>query len=368
MFTTITLLVLALGTLYMTYRWALPKPIPGIPYNKEAVDNLFGDIPNLLQDMKKRGDLFLWIREQNLKSRSVMNQLFISPFGKPVVVVADHREARDLLMHRSQDFDRSNYVRDMFRPLVGNGQITLATGPHWKKTRRIAQDTMAPKFLNGVAAPNIYNSCLRFVQLWNMKAQLANGRPFEAEADFFHATLDGVLAFTFGSTYPHTATGPQLEGISALPLADFNTGSDRNAPIEFPQFGIGEELDAMTKLVGEMDQVQKSGMPQVQWHFVKRTARFRRWQKMKNECIRREVTKAAERFKETSSISAEAEARNGVDLIVNRETAMATRENRAPDYFSEVIQAEVSIEIVPDLNGTSLTAPILDIRLYSRRP
>lgn len=30
--------------LYFCYRWALPRPIPGIPYNKEATKSIFGDI------------------------------------------------------------------------------------------------------------------------------------------------------------------------------------------------------------------------------------------------------------------------------------------------------------------------------------
>jgi hypothetical protein len=260
-----------------------------------------------------------------------------------VVVVADHREIRDFLLHRSQEFERSQFVMDLLRPLVGNGQITLPTGPRWKKTRRVAQDTMAPKFLHGMAAPNIYNSCLQFVELWNMKAELANGRPFHAEEDFFHVTLDGVIAFTFGSTYPYTASGPQLDGISLLRSPDISASSDVDMPVRFPQFDIADELDAMTNLVAEMDQVQKMGIPQLQWLFTKRTRRFRRWQNLKDGCIRREITKAVERFKQMDNNLAELSARNGIDLIVNRETVSATKENRAPDYFSEVILAEVGV-------------------------
>lgn len=286
--------------------------------------------------------MFSWVRDQNLKSGSAISQVFISPFGKPAVVLGDHREIRDLLLHRSQDFDRSFFVKDLFRPLAGNVQITLETGPRWKKTRRIAQDTMAPKFLNGVVAPNIYKSCLKFVELWNMKSQIANGRPFNAEADFFHTTLDGVIDFTFGTEFPYNAVGSQLQGLSDLSKAEFDTESGMDTPISFPEFGIGEELESMTKLIGQMDEVQKSGMPPLKWAYLKRTARYKKWQKTKDDCIRREVKIAAERLEQPSSVSTEAPARNALDLVVRRELALAQKENRPPNYFSEPIQSEVS--------------------------
>ena len=38
----------ALLILYLVYRAALPRPIPGIPYNKNAANKLLGDVPEMV--------------------------------------------------------------------------------------------------------------------------------------------------------------------------------------------------------------------------------------------------------------------------------------------------------------------------------
>lgn len=39
-----------LPLLYVLYQIILPKPIPGIPYNKHAAKSLFGDIPEIRRE------------------------------------------------------------------------------------------------------------------------------------------------------------------------------------------------------------------------------------------------------------------------------------------------------------------------------
>ena len=33
---------------FLIYRWALPKPIPGIPYDKKVARSIFGNLPELI--------------------------------------------------------------------------------------------------------------------------------------------------------------------------------------------------------------------------------------------------------------------------------------------------------------------------------
>lgn len=63
--------ILAVG-LYVLYRMALPKPIPGIPYNKEATENLFGDLPSIMKAMSEGegSDFWKWILEQPAKHKT----------------------------------------------------------------------------------------------------------------------------------------------------------------------------------------------------------------------------------------------------------------------------------------------------------
>jgi hypothetical protein len=39
----------AITFVFLCYRWALPKPLPGIPYNKEAARTIFGDMGPMLK-------------------------------------------------------------------------------------------------------------------------------------------------------------------------------------------------------------------------------------------------------------------------------------------------------------------------------
>lgn len=58
--------------LYILYRMALPKPIPGIPYNKGATENLFGDMPTAIKAMTEGegSDIWKWFLEQPAKHRT----------------------------------------------------------------------------------------------------------------------------------------------------------------------------------------------------------------------------------------------------------------------------------------------------------
>lgn len=341
-----------LASVYLIYRLALPKPIPGIPYNKTSASRLLGDIPDLAADTKRRGDVYLWFLDQNMRAGRVMNQIFIQPFGPPAIILADGRETRDILVNRTADFDRSHLVRNLLRPVVGRAQITLPTGPTWKAHRRLVQDTMSAKFLNNVAAPNIHASCQQFVALWEQKAWLADGRPFDAELDMFQTTLDAVLVFTFGEKYPHRAVSPQLEMLAALSPKDMQLAQDKNAPVVFPRCQLHPELDSFSKLVVAAEDVQEGGLQHIGWFFKKMSPQFRASEKIKNEGIRREIACALERMSQTEQSTAEDEARNSADLIVNRERIMASRENRQPKYFGEAVQAEACYDITSCNVGT----------------
>ncbi|GJC97761.1 cytochrome P450 [Colletotrichum higginsianum] len=94
--------------------------------------------------------------------------------------------------------------------------ITLKTGPQWKIQRRLLQDLMTPPFLHKFAAPNVYKSVLRFLDLWKKKAELADGKPFSAERVVFCAALDAVFDFGFGDAATIRALNPQIEKIMSL--------------------------------------------------------------------------------------------------------------------------------------------------------
>jgi len=149
---------------YGLYRWALPKPIPGIPHNAAAAKHILGDVPSLLEGIGRTGEFNLWLLEQASKLGSPLFQVLIRPLGKPIVVLADFREAQDMLMRR-KDFDRSSLVADLLEGAGPKHHIIMKTGPEWKQHRRLLQDLMSPQFLNEVAAPTVYAGVMRLIKL-----------------------------------------------------------------------------------------------------------------------------------------------------------------------------------------------------------
>lgn len=45
--------------LFVIYRAALPRPIPGIPHNKDAASKILGDIPEMMGHVKRTKRIFV---------------------------------------------------------------------------------------------------------------------------------------------------------------------------------------------------------------------------------------------------------------------------------------------------------------------
>lgn len=101
--------VLALGC---AIRWAaLPKPLPGIPYNKSSATSILGDALAMVKHKWKSGTIFDWMASQGVELNSPVCQLFLKPLSKPAVIVIDPRETQDVLLRRAKDFDRSQFFQ-----------------------------------------------------------------------------------------------------------------------------------------------------------------------------------------------------------------------------------------------------------------
>lgn len=81
-------------SVFLVYRWLLPAPIPGIPFNAEATRSIFGDIPSMLAHVKTHKTIIDWIECHNTRHNSPIVQVFVNLFGKPWIVIKDFREAQ----------------------------------------------------------------------------------------------------------------------------------------------------------------------------------------------------------------------------------------------------------------------------------
>lgn len=335
-----------LAILCFLYLAALPKPIPGIPYDAEAVKSIWGNGQSLMKEVKTRNNFPRWLVEQIELSQSPLKQIFLAPFGKPMVLLADYREARDIMVHRAKDFDRAARVATIFGPIAPSTQFILKTGPEWKRHRQLLQDTMTPSFLHKVAAPNIYGSGLRLIQLWDMKIRIAKSRPFSAADDIYHAAFDAVLAFTFGPKFPHSALAPTISALTIAHDYDVTDGLSIDDAVSFCQFGLDDELQAMLSLVEYLNKVQGHPTPGLMWQYYKNTPTFRQFMRTKSECIQRELEKSIDSRRNNDATGEVPQFRNAVDHVIDREHREAEKEQRRPNFFSQMIIDEVTCSVV----------------------
>ncbi|ROW13216.1 hypothetical protein VPNG_04881 [Cytospora leucostoma] len=344
--------VVLLG-LYSLYRWLLPKPLPGIPYNPEATKKLFGDLPSLISEVAETGDMSGWIRKQAERTGAPVTQIFLKPFGKPSLLVCDFREAQDVMVHRTKEFDRSDFVGELFDGIGRGHHITLKTGPEWKIHRRLLQDLMSPGFLHDVAAPSIYASSLNVLRLWELKADMADGRPFPASKDVFNAALDAVLAFGFGAGFKENATKAQLQLLQDFPAEKLNRGS-ADDPVDFPTAHIGDALSGMVALTHAVERVRSYPNLRVGWWFLTRDKGVKAAVKAKDDCLHEELDKAVQARVEHRE-KGDVWVRSAVDHMVDREARLAEKEGRQPDFHSPAIMVEVFGFIVAGHDTTSNT-------------
>lgn len=79
---------------FLLYRWLLPAPIAGIPFNAEATKSIFGDVPSMMAHLKTHETIIDWIECHNTRHNSPIVQVFANLFGRPWVVIKDFRESQ----------------------------------------------------------------------------------------------------------------------------------------------------------------------------------------------------------------------------------------------------------------------------------
>ena len=143
-----------LSVLYLAYQWALPTPLPGIPYNEGAAKKIMGDAAELAQVRKNGGLPRAWIPKQNPKHNSPIVQLFLAPFSKPTLIISDFRESQDVLLRRGKEFDRGARHIDTFQGIVPWHHIAMKTrDPQFKANRELVKDLMPPHLPTTLSRP-----------------------------------------------------------------------------------------------------------------------------------------------------------------------------------------------------------------------
>ncbi|KAL2759154.1 hypothetical protein ACRALDRAFT_2100631 [Sodiomyces alcalophilus JCM 7366] len=364
-------LVLLVAALYALYRALLPKRLPGIPYNESAARSILGDIPSMMRAVKTDSSAS-WFIAQARHHNAPVSQLLL-PFGaKPFVLLSDFREAQDLLLRQPKLWDRSDFSIALLSGMVPHHHINLKTGPAWKAHRRLLQDLMTPTFLHDVAAPNIYESAMQLVDLWGLRAAAADGRPFEAVRDVYYAALDAVLEFSFADSFPHRALVPQVLRVRGMEVGEVERlredadrrGSGWDAVVEFPVAPLHESVTATMRASEMVGDIIQSPEPTLAWWWKWLFPKERRYRNVRNASMEEQVRKAVERHRDAQrDTEPQAVEKDGgddwikaaVDLMIDRETKLAEKEDREPVYWSPVIRDEVLGFVIAGHDTSSTT-------------
>lgn len=138
--------------LYILRRRALPQQIPRIRYNKPSANRILGDMPAMISAVLKTDQIFPWMVSQNVKHNSPIIQLFCRPLQKPWVVITDFQESQDILLRRTKEFDRSDFLGDVFVGLTPDMHISMKSHEErFRRHRNLLKDLMTPGFLNEVS-------------------------------------------------------------------------------------------------------------------------------------------------------------------------------------------------------------------------
>lgn len=341
-------------TLSLLYHLALPKPLPGIPYNQASASRILGDIPAISSHMAhtEGGTFITYLKETMKIIDAPLIQVFIRPFSKPLLILGDFPEAHDMLVRR-KDFDRSHTLGDLVLGLAPDHHIHLPTETAWKVQRRLVQDLMTPSFLHHIAAPAIYQQVSTMIDMWHAKSHIADGRPWAAGNDVNHMALDAVTAFAFGEGFEHNATGPALDEVLRMDASFIDNVKrlGQNDPVEFPVGQVDEALQATLDLTETVGKVQGNPVPSLTWAYITNTPKVKKAIKIKEDYIMKELRAGVARHESTQG----RELRSAIDQMIVREMSLAEKDGRSPDYFSRAMVDEVgqSFPLVSSLSESS---------------
>lgn len=328
--------------LYVARKWALPKPLPGIPFRLGSERSILGDAAGMLSDLADSDQTWMqWVSWQMIKLDSPIIQILL-PFRKPIVVVGDYNEARDISMRRCPgEFDRSSMLTELLSGALGDCHIMFRTDDRFKAHRRLIMDLVSPLFLRDVAAPNIYTHALRLIELWDVKARIAAGRPFDAEPDVFGAALDATFGFAFGADFPHSAMQPKLAAVKNMSLPSGETGcEDVDEPCLFPMAPVDDVVAATLELTAAVEKVQGSLSMKFSWWWMSLGRRFKWASSIRDEYILAVLRDAVKRHVEGKQGH---HVRCAVDCMIQREIQLVEKTGKQPEFCSFAMRGEVSL-------------------------
>lgn len=350
---------LALLLCAAAYWAALPKPLPGIPYNEPASRRIMGDYTAMLSAGSRRR----WIWSQPRAHGASLSQAFLAPFSRPTVIVSDYRLVADILAHRAHEFDRGTRNKECVGFTAPDFHFTMETrDPRFRGRRETIRNLMSLSFLRTVrhvlgpragcrrppslmlgprlqvAAPRAYDSTVLLVQLWSVKQSKAGGRPFSASRDLHLMTLDMITSVAFGFGESRSCLPRELSCIRRHSAP--GRGRDGGGPVVFPTAPSDAETEALLETPEMVAIAQASPFPALAQWLALLNPRHARAQWTRRAVLRRQTT-ACLRKMAAAGDKREAAPESALHHLLHGEKMAAAKAGRKPDFFSAAIRDEV---------------------------
>jgi hypothetical protein len=169
---------------------------------------------------------------------------------------------------------------------------------------------------------------LDLVRLWNLKADLAQGHPFQVHEDIAHTTLDAIWIVTLGSSA--NTTGSQANMLETVP--GIKLPNNKDVPVHFPKLPHPPAFDAVLTLTESITPLIASPYPKLHHWFLRQSKSYKEAKKYKDQAIETTMTTAIEKFSEDQmdALEKQGKDRSVIDHMIRRELLASRKEGREP--------------------------------------
>lgn len=166
-----------------------------------------------------------------------------------------------------------------------------------------------------------------------MKTEQANGQFFSASKDVHNAALDIIVCAAFGLDTQHTQLVKEIQELTPDTTSSTKIGGE----VAFKELPLNEELNALATVAESVAKIIKTPSPPLfHWMYRSFSATLKNAFALTKQLQEREIANGIRRRANGEAMKC------ALDEISVREEALAKKEGREPDYYSQVITSEVS--------------------------
>lgn len=276
-----------------------------------------------------------WLTSLTQRHNSPIIQAFIKPGSLPWVVVTDPYESQDILLRRTKEFDRSGFFGDLINGILPEQHIQfLSNDDRFKKNRALINHLMAPSFISQVSAPEVYQAASTMIKVWQLKCELAQGRPFAAHHDITFLALDSIFASSFGLPEAESNTIQRLELIQNWKPSspDVLAKEKVDEPVPFPEeANVPEVFSAVLTLANSVTDTQLSPAPRLTSWVIRKFPYMRKATAIKDAYIQSKTEECIALIESSSSENTQ-QPKSALHSVLLRERDLALKEGRSPNY------------------------------------